>query len=158
VKTTLEGKRQEYEGLLLSRRRDEVILMLRLPSEGRVENLLLPAGTLSIGYFWTDRPYNVYHWMTPGGDTLGVYFNIGDQTHITAEAVYWRDLAVDILVTPDGRFRSLDEEELPADLDCDLRTMIVEVRKDLLSRCQELRRELEARSTRFLGELDVVTG
>ena len=38
--------------------------------------LTLRPGTLSIGYFWCDRPYNVYHWMY-GGQTLVHYIDIG---------------------------------------------------------------------------------
>jgi predicted RNA-binding protein associated with RNAse of E/G family len=81
-----------------------------------VHGVDLPAGTISVGHFWTDRHYNVYHWLDRAGKTLGYYFNICDQTRIGAEIIEWRDLIVDVLALPAGRLDVLDEDELPAEL------------------------------------------
>ena len=56
------------------------------PEPMHVHGVDLPAGTVSVGHFWADRPYNVYHWLDRAGQTLGYYFNICDQTRIDRRA------------------------------------------------------------------------
>ena len=68
-----------------------------------VHGVDLPAGTISFGHFWTDRLYNVYHWLDADRRTLGFYFNIADRTRIAEAELEWRDLVVDVLATPAGR-------------------------------------------------------
>ena len=103
--------------------------------------ILLRADTLSLGYFREDRPYNAYHWVDTGLSSVALYFNISDRTHITADSVAWRDLTVDVLITPDARCRVLDEDELPVDIDAGLRRYIdaarAELCRDPLSRLDE---------------------
>ena len=110
------------------------VVVYRIPRDVRLEDVLLPVGTLSLGYFWQDRPYNVYHWVDQSRETLALYFNIADGTRISEDTIEWRDLTVDVLLTPDGRCRVLDEDELPSALDPELRQYIDDTR-DLL--CQE---------------------
>lgn len=146
VKETLQGERKEFVCALLSMAEEEAIVLYELQVDGRVEDLLLPRGTLSLGYFWPARPYNAYHWVAPDGQTLGLYFNIGDRTHITPDAIFWRDLVVDLLITPDGRCRVLDEDELPATLDPALRATIETARDEILRQHQMLATDIERRT------------
>jgi len=44
----------------------------------------------------------------------GWYCNLTRPARITADAVYAEDLALDLMVYPDGRFRVLDEDEFAA--------------------------------------------
>jgi predicted RNA-binding protein associated with RNAse of E/G family len=112
-----------------------------MPRDRWLEDILLRENTLSLGYFWEDRPYNAYHWIDPRGDTVALYFNLSDRTRIGEQTIEWRDLAVDILISPDGRCRVLDEDELPPDLDRGLLERIRATRDDLcrkpLSRLDE---------------------
>lgn len=124
VKETLAGQRREFRCELVKLDRDELVVSYRSPVAGEVAGVALPAGTLSLGYFWETRPYNVYHWLGPDSTTLGLYFNISDTTRITSRQVSWRDLVVDVLVTPDGRCQVLDEDELPHDIEPKLRQRI----------------------------------
>ncbi|HET8629413.1 MAG TPA: DUF402 domain-containing protein [Thermomicrobiales bacterium] len=133
VKETLAGEHQEFACSLLAAAPGEAVILYEMHRAGRVADLDLPAGTLSLGYFWEDRPYNAYHWLTPAGRTLALYCNIADRTRITPAAIAWRDLAVDVLATPDGRAQVLDEDELPPDLDPALRAAIAAARDDLLA-------------------------
>ncbi|MGN6564507.1 MAG: DUF402 domain-containing protein [Thermomicrobiales bacterium] len=128
-------------------------MLYRLSRTGQVGALLLPAGTISLGYFWTARPYNIYHWLTPTGQTLGLYANLGDRTRITPEAITWRDLVVDVLLTPDGRCQVLDEDELPPDLNSALRARIARVRDELLRHFPAVRDEIERRSATLVREV-----
>jgi predicted RNA-binding protein associated with RNAse of E/G family len=124
-----------------------------MPTDHQLEDLLLRKGTLSLGYFWEDRPYNAYHWVDDNQQTLALYFNICDSTHISREQVAWRDLTVDILITPDQRCRVLDEDELPDDLDRDLLSHINATRDLLCADPQQLVREFEASSRTLLMEI-----
>ena len=124
-----------------------------MPSDHQLEDLLLRKGTLSLGYFWEDRPYNAYHWVGDNQQTLALYFNICDSTHISPEQVAWRDLTVDVLITPDQRCRVLDEDELPDDLDRDLLSHINATRDLLCADPQQLVREFEASSRTLLMEI-----
>lgn len=105
-----------------------------MPRDVQLEDLLLREGTVSLGYFWEDRPYNVYHWIDEQQDSVALYFNVADGTRITKQAIEWRDLTIDVLITPDGRCRVLDEHELPADIDVGLLAYIDQTRDEL---CRE---------------------
>ncbi len=112
---------------------DDVVVIYRMPSDVQLEDLLLRKGTISLGYFWHDRPYNVYHWIDAQQDTVALYFNIADSTRISEQTIEWRDLAVDVLITPDGRCRVLDEDELPVDIDPGMLRYINRTRDELCS-------------------------
>jgi predicted RNA-binding protein associated with RNAse of E/G family len=120
IKTTLFGERKEYNCELLHATATQAVVVYRMPAAYQLEDILLPEGSLSLGYFWQDKPYNAYHWIDAHQNTLALYFNVCDSTRIGAHVIEWRDLVVDVLITPDQRCRVLDEDELPADLDPDL--------------------------------------
>lgn len=134
IKLTLAGARKEFECELLTRDADEVVVIYRMPRDVQLEDVLLRKGSISLGYFWQDRPYNAYHWIDEQNDTVALYFNIADGTRISQQTIEWRDLAVDVLLTPDGRCRVLDEDELPADIDARLLAYINQARDEL---CRE---------------------
>ncbi len=83
-----------------------------------------PPGRSASGTSGPTGHYNVYHWLDRAGQTLGYYFNICDETRITAEVIEWRDLTVDVLAIPGGRLDVLDEHELPAELPTDVAVRI----------------------------------
>lgn len=150
IKTTLAGERKQFECELLKFTRGEVAVIYRMPRDVQLEDLLLTKGSISIGYFWEDRAYNAYHWIDEQRQTLALYFNICDNTRISRQQVAWRDLTVDILITPDLRCRVLDEEELPDDLDSDLRIYIENARNTLCIDPARLLLEFEARRQELL--------
>lgn len=153
VKTTLAGERKTFACELLCQQETAAVVMYRMPSDLQLEDLLLPEGSLSLGYFWEERAYNAYHWVDDKRQTLALYFNICDNTRISAEQVAWRDLAVDILITPDLRCRVLDEDELPDDLEHSLLARINATRDALCAEPERLLQEFEARSLALLTEL-----
>jgi protein associated with RNAse G/E len=152
VKHTLVGTRKEFTCILCDLREDAAVVLYESSHDAEIAGLRLPRGTLSFGYFWSARPYNVYHWLTPDGQTLGLYFNISDRTRISPERICWRDLMVDVLVTPDGHFRVLDEEELPRDLKAELRQRVEATRDDLLAEHGTLLAQIERRSAILFAE------
>jgi len=114
VKRRLDGSVRTYPCEAVEIAADRAVLLYRLPGQGRVADLVLPAGTLTVAYYWLDRPYNVYHWMAPSGETLAYYFNLSGPVRIGPDGLEWEDLEVDVLVTPDGRVQILDEDAVPA--------------------------------------------
>jgi hypothetical protein len=131
IKTTLLGERKTFACELLQATASDAVVVYRMPADHQLEDILLRKGTLSLGYFWQDRPYNAYHWIDAQQQTIALYFNVSDSTIISAESIAWRDLMVDVLITPDGYCRVLDEDELPADIDAELRHYIERTRDQL---------------------------
>jgi uncharacterized protein len=148
TKETLDGTRQTFRCRALARRPGEVVVLFLLPEARSVHGHLLPAGTVTFGYFWADRPYNVYHWMTRTGATIAFYVNLVEDTRIEDDTLFFRDLTVDVLLPGDPRLRPrvLDENELPVTLDAATRARIEDARAMVLEQAPALREELEHRS------------
>jgi predicted RNA-binding protein associated with RNAse of E/G family len=107
-------------------------------------------GTVTIGHFWADRPYNVYHWLQ-GGRTLAYYCNVSTDTRIAADLVSYIDLVVDVLVRPSGEALVMDEDELPDDLAPPYRIAIAKGREALLTNPGRLVREIERETAAATG-------
>lgn len=134
IKTTLLGERKTFACELLRATASDAVVVYRMPEDHQLEDILLRKNTLSLGYFWQHRPYNAYHWIDARQQTVALYFNVCDSTIISSESIAWRDLMVDVLITPDGRCRVLDEDELPASIDTELKHYIERTRDQL---CRE---------------------
>jgi hypothetical protein len=153
VKTTLQGERKEFRCRVLARTGaavgDAVTVLFIADRPYQVADLLLPAGTVTFGHFWGGRPYNVYHWLTPEGRTLGHYFNLSSNTVIGEQMLAWTDLAVDVLARPGAPAEVLDEAELPETLDRETLMTIAEATRAVLNDAPEIVAELEARADRL---------
>lgn len=112
-------------------------------------DLRVPPGTVTVGHYWVDRPYNVYHWLV-GGRTLAYYCNIVSETRIEAQLVAYTDLVIDVLLRPSGAAEILDEDELPADLAPARRLAIAKALEVLIASPRSLMREIEADSAAAL--------
>jgi len=102
----------------------------------------VPPGTVTIGHYWVDRPYNVYHWIS-GGRTLGYYCNVATATTVEPDLVAYTDLTVDVLIEPSGAVTVLDEDELPPDLVPGYRLAIALALETLAADPRTLVREIE---------------
>jgi predicted RNA-binding protein associated with RNAse of E/G family len=114
-------------------------------------DLVLRKGTVTVGHFWTDRPYNVYHWLD-GGRTIAFYVNIATDTTIDAIAIAYRDLVVDVLIRPSGAIEVLDEEELPPSIEPRYRLAIAKALETCVTEGRRLSAEIE-RETRTVLRL-----
>ena len=65
IKRTLDGREKRFDCRLLTLAADarHAAVLWVAPAAMHVHGVDLPAGTVSVGHFWTDRPYNVYHWL-----------------------------------------------------------------------------------------------
>jgi len=146
VKRTLSGREKRFQCRLLAGDARHAAVLWVAPEPMHVHGVDLPAGTISFGHFWTDRPYNVYHWTDTSGATIGFYFNLADSTRIAEGLIEWRDLTVDVLAMPGGRLEVLDEHELPADLDPALQRTIDAGKAAILDDPAAVMAEIEAAS------------
>jgi predicted RNA-binding protein associated with RNAse of E/G family len=146
VKRTLTGVEKRFDCRLLARTETQASVLWIAPAAMHVHGVDLPAGTISIGHFWTDRNYNVYHWVRSDASTIGFYFNIADRTVITPSQLSWRDLTLDVLAMPDGRLEVLDQDELPAALEDEARAHIEAGTSAILNAPEAVMAEVEAAS------------
>lgn len=151
VKLTASGERQEFVCRLLNGSATHAVVLYKIKESRRVGSLRLPRGALTYGYFWQGRPYNVYHWVRRDGRTLGFYVNLADEVRIRPGAVEWKDLAVDLLFSPDGRHvQILDEQDL-AQLPADLRAKTEAARAHVLAHRDEVLAEVAAITAHLRG-------
>jgi uncharacterized protein len=151
VKRTLDGAAHTFPCVAAEVTPCRAVLLYAI-SEGRcIAGVELAAGTVTIAYYWADRPYNVYHWVSPAGETLAWYFNLSGPARIGDGRVEWEDLEVDVLVTPDLRVQILDEDRLPPQLAASQRAAIASARARVLRECAAVAREVEAASRAFLA-------
>jgi predicted RNA-binding protein associated with RNAse of E/G family len=148
-KTRLDGSVVEYvcEPLVVEEGRRALVRYVTeqdRPIEG--SDLVLRSGTVTVGHFWTDRPYNVYHWLD-GGRTIALYVNIAIDTTIDPIAIAYRDLVVDVLIRPSGAIEVLDEEELPPSIEPRYRLAIAKAIETCVTEGRRLAAEIE-RETR----------
>ncbi len=99
-------------------------------------------GTVTVGHYWVDRPYNVYHWLV-GGRTLAYYCNVATDTRIEADLVSYLDLTVDVLLQTGGEPLVLDEDDLPDDLMPTHRLAIARALEQLVANPRMVVREIE---------------
>lgn len=155
VKRRLTGPAKSFSCRVVDRQPQRLVVLFISTTAVPVHDLVLPIGTVTFGYFWPDRAYNVYHWMSPAGATLAFYVNLADDTSFTEENLLWRDLAIDILMTP-ARTIVLDEHELPSALDEETRQRIGRAQREVLDQAATIRDEIDAASTalwpRVFGE------
>jgi predicted RNA-binding protein associated with RNAse of E/G family len=144
-KTRLDGSVVEYacETLALEAGRRAVVRYVSeqdRPIEGT--DLVLRKGTVTVGHFWTDRPYNVYHWLD-GGRTVALYVNIATDTTIEPGTIAYRDLIVDVVIRPSGAIEILDEDELPASIEPRFRLAIAKALETCVTEAKRLMTEIE---------------
>jgi predicted RNA-binding protein associated with RNAse of E/G family len=148
-KTRLDGSVVEYtcEPLVVEAGRRAVVRYVTeqdRPLEGT--DLVLRKGTVTVGHFWIDRPYNVYHWLE-AGKTVAFYVSIAADTTIDPVAITYRDLVVDVLVRPSGAIEILDEDELPPSIEPRYRLAIAKALETCVTEARRLSAEIE-RETR----------
>ena len=151
-KTKLDGSSVEFAcaGLAIDPGRSAV-LGYTLDRDWSVAGgiITVPRRAVTIGHFWADRPYNVYHWLVDGR-TLAYYVNVSAPPRIAATTVEWLDLAVDILVRPDASFLVLDEDEVPPDIDPAHRRTIARALEAVVTSPRGFAREIESASRPYI--------
>jgi hypothetical protein len=114
IKQNLEGRETwRYRGQILERGENYVLLEARFNREDTPFHVIvLKQGDRFIETFYSDRWYNIFEIHDREDDLLkGWYCNIGCPASLDGDRVSYIDLALDLLVFPDGRQLVLDEDE-----------------------------------------------
>ncbi|TMJ05069.1 MAG: DUF402 domain-containing protein [Bacillati bacterium ANGP1] len=156
VKVTTTGERQEFVCRLLDRSAAHAVVLYKIKEARRVGSLRLPRGALTYGYFWEGRPYNVYHWVRADGRTLGFYVNLANEVRFRPGAIEWKDLALDLLFSPDGgHVQILDEEDFVL-LPPEVRAKAEAAKAHVLTHRDEILAEVAAVTAHLRGRHRVV--
>ena len=110
-----EHKNKETQRFLcnvLHREANYLVVSFHSEREGKVKDIVIPSGSTTIAHYWTDRGYVVWRMSGPEGLPIGTLIHIVKNVIITDRHVQYLDLIVDIWITPDGKLRVLDEDEL----------------------------------------------
>lgn len=115
-KLSVDGQVREYgcELAWLDSRAAVVRFALPAGSGGFGAGVPIPAGSVSWGYFWARRPYNVYRFIAPGGEAVAHRFDAVTDVRPGREVIEYRDLVLDWWATPDGQLIEEDREEFEA--------------------------------------------
>ncbi|TET96763.1 MAG: DUF402 domain-containing protein [Anaerolineales bacterium] len=101
-------------------------------------------GDRFIETYYSDRWFNIFEIHDSNNDHLkGWYCNITRPARIEQGHIYAEDLALDLLVYPDGRLRVLDEDEFEE------MELSESDRENAFSALEELKRWVEARKGPF---------
>jgi uncharacterized protein len=105
-----------YKAQLLQRGENYLILQAYFDRQDEyVHELLLRKGDRFIETYYNDRWYNIFEiYDVAGGHLKGWYCNIGSPAEFEDNKISYRDLALDLLVYPDGHQVILDMEEFAA--------------------------------------------
>jgi predicted RNA-binding protein associated with RNAse of E/G family len=104
-----------YEGTVLERGENYVLIEAIFARDYPTDYHFFRRGDRMLEWFYTDRGYNVFQMHdADDGRLKGWYCNITRPARLEAEAVTAEDLALDLMVYPNGQTRLLDEDEFEA--------------------------------------------
>ncbi|MCC6147469.1 MAG: DUF402 domain-containing protein [Anaerolineaceae bacterium] len=105
-----------YSGTVLLRRENGVLLSARFNREDLLfHGILFAQDDLFIEAYFNDRWYNIFEIYDKRTNALkGWYCNIACPAEFSDGRIAYTDLALDLLVYPDGRQLVLDEDEFTA--------------------------------------------
>ena len=113
VKYRYNGDTSEYLCERLYYNGDFGVLRYVIDRSYAVGGISLEPGTVTNAFYWKDRPYNIYRWISPEGCKYADYFNIVDMVELKPEIFSYRDLIIDVIVTLQGIPEIMDREEIP---------------------------------------------
>ncbi|MFQ5880484.1 MAG: DUF402 domain-containing protein, partial [Dehalococcoidia bacterium] len=115
VKRHLDGRRQVFacQALAVTPQRAVVRFVnpqavASAPAAGSGQ--ALPAGSVTIGFFWRRRRYNLYRFLAPDGRLLGHRFDVVTDVRIGRGRIEYLDLLLDVRVDAQGNVRVEDED------------------------------------------------
>jgi hypothetical protein len=108
VKRRPDGREERFECEPVHVTDDVAVARFRIPAAvGPV-----PKGSITLGFFWRRRNYNLYRFLGRDGDVLLHRFDVVDEVEIDEHMVTYTDLYIDVLVSPTGEVTIEDEDEL----------------------------------------------
>ncbi|PYS98065.1 MAG: hypothetical protein DMF63_17580 [Acidobacteria bacterium] len=91
---------------------DRIIAVGRFDAEVVHADLgIIEKGTLSYEYFWLDRWYNIFRFVTPDGAFRNYYCNVCMPPRFSDDVLDYVDLDIDVVVDADLTYRILDRDD-----------------------------------------------
>jgi hypothetical protein len=111
-----DGTVREYACHALHLDANLAIIEFRMERGGEIFGtpIAIPPGSVSHGYFWKRRPYNLYRMRGPDGAILAHRFDAVADVKLHPDAVEYRDLVLDWWVTADDILIEEDRDEMDA--------------------------------------------
>lgn len=108
-----DGTVREYGCTLVRMERGLAVIEFVMEQGGSVFGtpIEVPPGSISHGYFWQRRPYNVYRMRRADGSLIAHRFDAVTDVRLSADAVEYRDLVLDWWVMPDDTLLEEDRDE-----------------------------------------------
>lgn len=105
-----------YEGMVLARNATMIQVEAHFNRDDYAASYhTFRRGDRMVEWFYTDRWYNIFQMHDVDDDRVkGWYCNITRPARFEAAALYADDLALDVMIYPDGRVLVLDEDEFAA--------------------------------------------
>ena len=134
-----------YSGILVGDQGTNLTLEARFErADVQFFEVTFQEGDRFVETYYSDRWFNIFEIHDANDDHLkGWYCNITRPARFEQGHIYAEDLALDLLVYPDGRLRVLDEAEFEE------QELSVSDRANALSALEELKRWVEARKGPF---------
>lgn len=116
IKLAVDGQETfRYTGKLLEQGEGYVILEAAFDRDMDLHGIPLRRGDRFVETWYTNRWYNIFEIHSRSDDSIrGWYCNIGRPAEFEDGQISYIDLALDLLVYPDGRQLVLDEDEFAA--------------------------------------------
>jgi predicted RNA-binding protein associated with RNAse of E/G family len=112
IKVHKNKETQRFRCSLLHREAGYLVLFYRAEQPGRIKDIVIPRGSITIAHYWADRGYVLWRMYGPDSSLIGTLFHICRDVTITETSVQYLDLIIDIWIPADGEPRVLDEDEL----------------------------------------------
>lgn len=152
-KVTYFGETKVFDCSLLSWEKDEVVLLYKPTRVMNFAGITFDESSISFGYYWQDRNYNVYHWKDKDGRTLLYYFNVSKETNIGEKSVRWVDLIVDVELIPGREPKILDEDEVPKHFAESDASIVRKTTEHILQNMEDITTDLEIRTNELMKTL-----
>jgi len=107
IKRHLDGRVETFDCEPIDVSEDRAVVSFRLPT--RVGEF--PRGTETLGFFWRNRSYNLYRFLSRDGALLGHRLDVVANVVIEPDRIEYLDLIVDVIVSPTGEVTVEDEDE-----------------------------------------------
>jgi len=100
-----------------------------------VDKVTFRKDDLMLERYYIDRWYNLFEVHQGSSNQVKCwYLNLSYPAQFSAESIIWQDLALDLVVYPNGEYRLLDEDEFNAlPLDVEVRRHCLETVQDILT-------------------------
>ncbi len=104
-----------YPGQVVMDDGERLVARCRYASkETACKELVFQQGDILLECYYRSQPFNIWVVYTPQGRLKGWYCNVVERTAFRPGTIEWTDLALDLLILPDGRQFLLDEDEFEA--------------------------------------------